>query len=212
VRIAWPVFYGQYLRLTVQGRQNLPRHGAYILAANHQSHLDAGAVLTALGADSRRLHVVAARDYFFDTPWKGSFFAELLNAIPFDRHGDFAPGMQACREALEAGDPLLIFPEGTRSPDGRLQQFKAGLGVLAVELGVPVVPTRIDGTHEALPKGRRLPRPRRVTVTFGSALSPREVASGEDLLPYERYRLVAEAVREGIVELGAARHAAAVGP
>ncbi len=202
VRTTWPLFYSHYLGLEVVGRDRLPSEGAYIIAANHQSHLDAPAILTALGSDSRRLHVVAARDYFFDTPWKGGFFAELLNAIPFDRSGDFDQGMDLCRTALRAGDPLLIFPEGTRSPDGLLQPFKAGLGQLALSLDVPIVPARIDGTHEALPKGAALPRPRRVRVAFGEPLSPATLVGENASLAYEQWRDVAEAVRHRIVELG----------
>jgi long-chain acyl-CoA synthetase len=211
VRATWPLLYLRYLDLEVRGRELLPAQGPYILAANHQSHLDAGAVLTALGGESRRLHVVAARDYFFDTPLKGGFFAELMNAIPFDRQGDFAPGLAACRGALEAGDPLLIFPEGTRSPDGRLQEFKAGLGILALELGVPVVPTCIEGTHAAMPKGARFPRRRPVRVTFGDPVDPGAVAPEGDALPYERYRAVVEAVRREIALLAAGRAAVASG-
>lgn len=202
VRTTWPLFYQQYLRLEVHGREHLPASGAYIIAANHQSHLDAPAILTALGADSRRLHVVAASDYFFDTPWKGGFFAELLNAIPFDRLGDFEAGMDLCRVALRSGDPLLIFPEGTRSPDGLLQPFKAGLGQLALSLDVPIVPARIDGTHAALPKGATLPRRRRVRVTFGAPVDPASLVTDLGALPYERSREVVEAVRHRIIELG----------
>jgi long-chain acyl-CoA synthetase len=204
VRTTWPLLYGRYLRMEVRGREHLPARGAYIIAANHQSHLDAPAILTALGEASRRLHVVAARDYFFDTPWKGGFFAELLNAIPFDRGADFQGSLEACRVALRAGDPLLIFPEGTRSPDGRLQEFKPGVGVLALGLSVPVVPTRIDGTHEALPKGATLPRPGRVRVTFGEPFLAAELVPDEaSALAYERWRAVADVIRQRIVELGA---------
>jgi long-chain acyl-CoA synthetase len=207
VRGSWPAFYGAYLRLRVRGREHVPVGGAYILAANHQSHLDAGAILTALGPEASRVRVVAARDYFFSTPWRSSFFSQLMNAIPFDRHGDWEQGMEACKAALGAGHPLLIFPEGTRSPDGRLQPFKAGIGILALDAGVPIVPARIDGTHQALPKGRRIPRPFGVTVTFGAPLDARQLVERTTLLSYERYRHVAEAVRQDIVALGHQKHA-----
>lgn len=202
VRTTWPLLYEQYLALEVEGREHLPVAGAYILAANHQSHLDAGAVLTAIGPGARRLHVVAAQDYFFDKAWKGAFFTELLNAIPFDRHGDFTEGLAACRVALGSGNPLLIFPEGTRSVDGRLQPFKAGLGMLALEMGVPIVPARIDGTHAVLPKGARIPRRHPIRVAFGAPLDALALAPDDGALAYERYRLVAEGVRQRIVELG----------
>jgi long-chain acyl-CoA synthetase len=201
VRATWPLLYGGYLGLDVEGLDSLPKGRPYILAANHASHLDAGAVLTALGPLARDLRVVVARDYFFDTPLKARFFGRLLNAIPFDRHGDWEAGLAGCREALEAGHPLLIFPEGTRSPTGRLQEFKAGVGRLALEMQVPIVPTRIDGTHAALPKGRTLPRRHRLRVSFGEALDPCSLGTAEDTLDYERWRLVVEAVRDDIAGL-----------
>lgn len=202
VKAAMPLLYGGWLELEVEGLEHLPGQGPYILAANHASHLDAGAVLCALGERARRVRVVAARDYFFDTPWKAGFFERLLNAIPFDRHGNWESGLENCREALVAGHSLLIFPEGTRSPTGRLQEFKAGVGRLASEAGVPIVPTRIDGTHASLPKGRTLPRRGRVRVRFGRPLDAASLGEGASGPGYERWRRLASAAREDVVALG----------
>ena len=76
------------------------------------------------------------------------FFRHFLNLVPFDREKNFVEGLRACRAVLRKGEPVLIFPEGTRSPEGRLQPFKVGLGILALELNAPVVPARIRGTFE----------------------------------------------------------------
>jgi len=203
VRATWPLLYDGWLGLDAEGQENLPEDRPFILAANHASHLDAGAVLRALGQRARELRVVAADDYFFDTPFKAGFFSSLLNAIPFDRYGNWETGLATCREALLAGHPLLIFPEGTRSTTGRLQEFKAGVGRLALEMKVPIVPTRIDGTHRALPKGSRLPRRHRLRVRFGRPLDPFELKTPYGTLDYERWRLIVQAVRDDIAGLDA---------
>ena len=74
---------------------------------------------------------------------------------------------------------MILYPEGTRSPDGEMRAFKSGVGLFALELGVPVVPAYIDGTHEILPKGKSFPRSARVTVRFGEALQTARTGSGE---------------------------------
>jgi len=103
------------------------------------------------------------------------------------------------------GRSLLIFPEGTRSRTGALQPFRAGVGVLAVELGIPIVPTAIEGTFEALPVGRVLPRRHPLRVTFGPPIVPAPAGGGEgegdDRRPYARYRDVVDRVRAAIADL-----------
>ncbi|MEM7247977.1 MAG: AMP-binding protein [Acidobacteriota bacterium] len=172
LRVTARQLYRYWFTLDTRGLERLPTDGPFLLAANHQSHLDAGAVLAALRPTGRRVRVVAARDYFFDTPTKGAFFSSLLGAVPFDRHGGHERGFARCREVLASGQPLLIFPEGTRSLDGRLQAFKPGVGRLALETGVPVVPVRIEGAHEALPKGARWPKRHPLRVLLGEPLVP----------------------------------------
>jgi long-chain acyl-CoA synthetase len=113
---------------------------------------------------------LGARDYFFNTPLRGWFFHTFLRVVPFDRTVNPLEGLRIAAAILQAGYPLLIFPEGTRSVTGKLQPFKPGLGLLAIETEVPVVPALIEGTFEALPKGRLLPRRIKIKVTFGEPL------------------------------------------
>ncbi len=161
-----------YAPFQVEGVEHLQGDGPYIFAANHSSHLDAPLVLAALPA-SVRLHtlVAAAADYFFTNPWKGAVVQTVLNAFAFERKG---PGREAslahARQLLSQQRHLLIFPEGTRSRDGRLQPFKWGVGKLAVAAPCSVIPTHIEGAHEVFPKGARWPRRRRVVVRFGAPL------------------------------------------
>lgn len=164
------VLMNTYLRIECQGLQHIPDSGAYILAANHCSHLDAVAIREVLGRRAADLYVMGAKDYFFDTRLKSWFFTTFLNALPFDREDTAAQSLATCRTVLDAGRAILIFPEGTRSITGELQAFKPGIGVLGIELDVPVVPVHLHGTFEALPKGRSLPRPARIHVRIGPPL------------------------------------------
>jgi long-chain acyl-CoA synthetase len=171
------------------------------LAANHASHLDAFAVLVALGDRAGEVALVGARDYFFNRVWKRLILPRALHIIPFDREGDFLEGLRLCREAIGQGRSLLIFPEGTRSRSGELQPFRAGVGVLAVELGLPIIPTAIQGTYHALPKGRLLPRRHPIRVAFGPPVLSGPLDGGDERTSYERYRDVVDRVREAVQAL-----------
>ena len=119
------------------------------------------------------------------------------------RYGDFTQSLVRVRQLVAVRRPLLVFPEGTRSASGQLQPFKAGVGLLACELDVPVVPVHIAGTQEALPKGTRKPARHPLRLLFGEAL---EMApfKGRDggLSPYEIYREIAAALKRRIEALG----------
>jgi long-chain acyl-CoA synthetase len=186
----------------VHGVENLPQ-GAFIVAANHCSHLDTGAVVTAFGDRGGELFIMGARDYFFNRRAKGWFFHTFLNVIPFDRSENVIEGLRLARAVLRAGRPVLIYPEGRRSPTGELQPFKAGIGLLGVELGVPIVPCRIEGTHVAMPKGRLIPRRARICVTFAPPVHGEEYRAGDgDGDRRELWRHLADDVRAVIARLG----------
>ena len=201
----WAIYRG-YFSIKRNGLENLPREQPYIIAANHSSHLDTLAVMTVLGAESKRLRVLAAKDYWFSTRFKSWFSGELLKFVPFDRHANFLQGLRISQEVLKQNECLLIYPEGTRSVTGELQPFKPGLGLLAYETGSPIIPTYINGTYHALPKGRSLPRKSRIQVTFGKPIVP---SSGHEIgerggasgLEQETYRKLADAVRAEIEAL-----------
>jgi long-chain acyl-CoA synthetase len=200
--------YRAWFDLEVEHPERLPREAPYLIAANHASHLDAPAVLSAVEfargrRAARKLHVLGARDYFFDTRLKGWFFSTFLNAVPIEREETSLSGLRTVKSILASGEAALIFPEGTRSRSGEIQPFKAGLGLLAWELQVPIVPVHIEGTHEALPVGKHVPRKNRVRVTFGEPVTMdqyRELAKA--VPPDELYRRIAADVRRRIVALG----------
>jgi long-chain acyl-CoA synthetase len=187
----------------VRGAEHLPQ-GAFIVAANHCSHLDTGAVVTAFGGRGQELFIMGARDYFFNRRLKGWFFHTFLNVIPFDRGENVIEGLRLAQAVLRANRPVLIYPEGRRSANGELQPFKAGIGLLGVELGVPIVPCYVSGTHAALPKGRTWPRRSQVRVTFAPPIPMDEYRarySAEDRR--ELWRHIAEDVRAAVDRLRA---------
>jgi long-chain acyl-CoA synthetase len=145
-----------------------------LLVANHSSHLDTPSILRALPRRLRaRVAVAAAADYFFRTRPLAVAMPLLLNAFPFSREGAVRSSLEHCGDLADRGWSVLVYPEGTRSPTGRLQPFRTGTGLLATELGALVVPIGVDGCHALLPKGRRRPRRGPVTVRFGPAFRPR---------------------------------------
>ncbi len=141
-----------------------------IFVANHSSHLDSLVLLRALpGAWRARVAVAAAADYFAPGSWQGCGAALLFNAFPISRTAARS-ALDRCTALLAVGWSLLIYPEGTRSPDGAMGPFHGGAGLLAARSGVPVVPVYLGGLHAVLPKKGRVPRPGAVQVRFGPPL------------------------------------------
>lgn len=170
------VLLGPLLRLTfrprIEGLAHVPETGAAIVAGNHLSFSDHFLMPTIL---RRRITFLAKAEYFTGPGLKGRLTAAFFRSagqIPVDRSGRTA-GRAAIDEGLgvlRGGDLLGIYPEGTRSHDGRLYKGKVGVAVMALEAGVPVIPCAMIGTFEAQPPGRRLPRIRPVTIRFGKPL------------------------------------------
>lgn len=200
-RTGLAVMLNSYIR--VRGRQvrNIPAHGPFLLVANHSSHLDAVSVLTAI-ANRRRVWVAGAEDYFFNTRAKSWIFGRLLDTIPFDRFSEGYEGLRRCLERLGQGDGLLFFPEGTRSVDGRMAEFKIGAALMAVESGAVVIPTYIGNAFALLPKGRRLAKPGVIRVTFGNPIDPAAWQCPDDLnRQYQRYREMTAHIQDRVREL-----------
>ena len=158
-----------YHRLTLVGIENLPAEGSYVLVANHASHLDTLGLLSAFPVQKlHRVFPAAAKDFFFVTVPRVAITAVMINALPFDRYTNVRQSLSLCRSLLERPNTvLLIFPEGTRSTDGGMGEFKPGIGYLLAGTEYPVLPCHIQGTYETLPKGRWVPRPGRIQVTIG---------------------------------------------
>jgi 1-acyl-sn-glycerol-3-phosphate acyltransferase len=125
----------------------------------------------------RKLHrafPAAASDYFFQSVPRLWIAAVIVNALPFARQMRVRHSLSLCEQLLASpGTILIIFPEGTRSTTGELREFKSGIGALVAGRDVPVVPCFIDGSFRAWPKGKRLPRPRKLRLIVGAPLDYR---------------------------------------
>ena len=158
-----------YNRLNSDGMEHIPVEGPYILASNHCSHFDTG-VLMVLLYGKGKVHPMAAKDYFFRNRLSSWIVRNFVDAAPFDRHSHTPESLSLALGLLSRDHSLLYFPEGGRSPDGLMRKLKPGVGLLALESGVPVVPAYISGSFETLPKGHTFPKPRRIHVQFGPPL------------------------------------------
>jgi long-chain acyl-CoA synthetase len=186
----------------VKGSAFVPHDRNFLVVANHASHLDMGLVKVALGDEGSRVAALAARDYFFDTPVKRAYFENFTNLIPMEREGSLRTSLRAATEALRRGYHLLIFPEGTRSRDGRMAKFFPTAGYLALHCGVDVLPVYLSGTHEALPPGKTLPRKKPLEVRFGPPLPVAELRRlTEGLSRSEAYRAATAVMEEAVKAL-----------
>jgi len=162
-------------RLEGRGTEHVPARGPVLLIANHSSVLDPPFV----GGVSPRQLFFLAKAELFDVPGFGRLI-HALNARPVRREGADAAALRAALRVLEQGGALLVFPEGTRGEEGTLREPKPGAALLAVVSGAQVVPVYVRGSGRAWPRGRRLPRPAKVVVTFGPPLRfERPVGAGK---------------------------------
>ncbi|MGW5129370.1 lysophospholipid acyltransferase family protein [Streptomyces sp. NPDC004069] len=170
------VLLGPLLRLVfrprIEGLEHVPASGAAIVAGNHLSFSDHFLMPAIL---KRRITFLAKAEYFTGPGIKGRLTAAFFRSagqIPVDRSGKEA-GQAAIREGLgvlRKGELLGIYPEGTRSHDGRLYKGKVGVAVMALRAGVPVVPCAMIGTFEAQPPGKTVPHPHPIVIRFGKPL------------------------------------------
>jgi len=157
------------------GTENVPERGGFILAGNHQSFLDPIFCGVAL---RRRLHFVA-RDSLF----RNRFFALLirsLNAIPVKRDKPDVSSIKTVIARLQKGNGVCLFPEATRTSDGRIGAFKPGFGLLCRRAEVPVVPVLIDGAFECWPRHKKIFSPAPVTVCYGQAITAEQAKNMSD--------------------------------
>ena len=163
--------------LTVRGAERLPAEGPFVLAPNHESYLDAFAIAAALDRGRlERMYWAGWSELIVTSPVRRTF-ARMAGILPVDSGRATAASLALGSVALQRGHALAWFPEGVRSPDGRLQTFKPGIGVVLAQRNVPVVPVVLRGTFEAWPTSRWLPRFRRISVEFLAPCMPAELAA-----------------------------------
>jgi 1-acyl-sn-glycerol-3-phosphate acyltransferase len=162
----------------VTGRENVPLSGPVILASNHLSFMDSIAIPLMA---PRKVSYLAKAEYFTSpgfTGWCSRMLFTALGALPVEREAQRAAqaALDTALGVLTSGGAFGIYPEGTRSRDGRLARGKTGVAWLALTAGCPVVPVAVRGTDKVQPVGATWPRPRRVSVTFGKPLTFPEFA------------------------------------
>lgn len=191
--------------LRVNGREHLPRSGAFLISPNHQSYLDVFLIVAALPLRTfANLFFVGAAEYF-ETPFMRSL-ARSFNVVPIDPDSNLIAAMQAGADGLRLGKVLVLFPEGERSIDGSVKTFRKGAAILSHHLGVPIVPVAIDGPYELWARGRSLnwrallPWARtRVRVAFGAPLPP---------APDTDYAAWTGALRDRVISMWSLLHSA----
>jgi 1-acyl-sn-glycerol-3-phosphate acyltransferase len=154
-------------RIRVVGKERVPKQGAYIVAPTHRSILDVPFAATITPRTVRFL----AKDDLFSTPIGRRLF-DALGAVEVERGTADRGAMRALEGVLARGEPVAIFPEGTRRSGPQIAELYAGAAYLSVKFGVPIVPVGIGGSEHILPKGKVLPRVHRVAVSVGEPLSP----------------------------------------
>ncbi|MBI4823158.1 MAG: AMP-binding protein [Nitrospirae bacterium] len=190
VKILFKIFF----RLKIKGIENLPAM-PFIIASNHTSYLDGFAIVGGIPLKIlKNLYIQGYQRYF-----RGkltSVFARLSHVILIDPETYLSKAVQLSAYALKKGGCLLIFPEGGRSFDGELMPFKKGIGILSVLLNVPVVPLKVSGTFKILPRGARIPRWGRITLTFGKPIMPLEVDLSKRPEGMDEYQFFSDMLRD----------------
>lgn len=184
----------------VTGLENIPETGPAILASNHLSVIDSFYLPLVV---PRPVVFPAKAEYFAPKSFLGHAFAAYLkstNQLKIDRGGARSAyaTLDAAVEILRRGELFGFYPEGTRSPDGRLYRGRSGIGYLALQSGAPVIPVAMVGTRQMLPPGAYLPRPSRIEIRIGKPVEFSDLASER---PGKARRLIADQVMAAIAEL-----------
>lgn len=167
-------------RVEGRGTEHVPAEGPVLIVANHSSVLDPPLV----GGMCPRQLTFLAKAELFRIPGFGGLIRRL-GARPLRREGADPSALRTARRVLAEGKALLVFPEGTRGEEGTLREAKPGAALLAVQSGAAVVPVYVSGSGRAWPRGRRLPRPAKVVVTFGAPLRFQQATGADRKAQYE---------------------------
>jgi long-chain acyl-CoA synthetase len=197
IRFVFKMIWG----LRISGTENIPRKGKCILCINHGSFLDGFIVVAAVPASLRKdLFFLGFRAYFELFLIKN--LVRFLQVIPIDPGLHLMEAMQACAYVLRNDKMISIFPEGERTIDGNVQEFKKGIGILAKELNIALVPVCITGSYESWPRTKSLPRPCPIKVNFGRPFDFEELKKeGLRLGAKDDYEAVALSIREEVIKL-----------
>ena len=178
MRLFLKLFFRIYGSMTFQGVENLPQKGPYLITPNHLSNADAFALTAAMPSAVGSQVFYLGDTKFFGGP-VSSRIGQYIQVITVDMEAKLYSALQLSAYVLRQGKVLCVFPEGSRSRDGNIKEFKKGVAIIAKELNVPLVPVAITGTFDMMRPGQLYPRPGKVTVTFGKPIQPGTMAYEE---------------------------------
>lgn len=189
-------------RPKVYGRERVEGvRGPVLFASNHASHLDTPIILMSLPKPfRRRTGVVAAADYFFANRLKAGFVTLAFATLPIERRSVSPQTTERLEQMISENWNILLFPEGTRTPDGKMGRLKSGTAYMAIQYRMPIVPIYLTGTHESHGKGSNWPTPHKVTVRFGDVIPPRQPGEHRALTADLREAFTALAAESGRLE------------
>lgn len=191
-RLLVSIYFNLYHRLSVYGKNTIPRDRAVILAANHASYLDPPVV--GLAFYPRYLRFVAWDRLFKFAPM--NYFLRQMGSVPVSQENKISSAglLRMVMSFLEEGYSVYIAPEGHRTLDGTLQPLEGGVAILSLKTGAPVIPTWIGGTYRALAPHMKFPRPRKITVTFGPEIDPLSIS--QSLSEKEKREYILDKINE----------------
>ncbi len=175
-RIVRGVFWvaGKLLwRVSFEGRENVPAEGPFIMAPVHRSNLD----FAMISCVTRRKMRFMGKDTLWKVKWFGRFIT-ILGAYPVHRGVADREALRSTIEILRGGEPLVLFPEGTRRSGPKVEDLYEGAAYVAAKAGVPLVPVGVGGSERALPKGSKVPRPAKVHLVVGPPIQPPPLGEG----------------------------------
>jgi 1-acyl-sn-glycerol-3-phosphate acyltransferase len=196
-----------YFRATYEGLEHVPAGGPFVLAANHRSNVD---FFLCAGVARRRIRYMGKEEL-----WKSRLlggFISALGAFPVHRGKADREAMRRCIKMLQQGEPLVLFPEGTRRHGPKIEDLHDGTAYIAMKTGVPIIPVAVGGTERAMARGQILPRPVKVHILIGPPILPpplpedgrrpsrRALKELTDLLRAEMQRLFDEAQKKAGVD------------
>jgi long-chain acyl-CoA synthetase len=187
-------------RLEVKGRENIPAKGPYIIAPNHVSFLDGFVIASSVSFEVfKDLYFLGFQRYFTGAVLQ--WFGRASHVIPIDPGKYLSKAMQVSAYVLRNKKSLCIFPEGGRSFDGEVMFFKKGIGVLAAELNITVIPAFIKGSFKALPRGSMFTKPAKIEVIFGSPVAMSDLTLEQKPADIDEYQFFADELRNRVVAL-----------
>jgi 1-acyl-sn-glycerol-3-phosphate acyltransferase len=195
--MAWFTFrvlFKAYFRWQIYNVEHVPLEGGVIIASNHASYVDPPLIGTALW---RHVNFLARED-LFSIPVVGWLLRDW-EVVPVDRDGGGAVGLRAILDRLLAGRGIVLFPEGTRTRDGKLQPVRSGIGLTVIKSTAPVVPVRIFGSYEAYGRHRLLPRPYHIALKFGQPMRFEQLRSEAKVCTKPRLKQIYQQVANEIM-------------